>query len=511
MDQLFAERGKAEKEVKAGAEDSFSTPGGNAFDFFGEDTDFGKSDDGIPDIPDIPEDSINHEEERTLAGDVFSSVAASKELTAALAADTKADSDQSPLSRKPFAMPAFLTGGMKWIFLGVVLSLAAIAAGVYFAPPGKKAAPPAIELAENGTAGKEQALSAPEPSPASSTTAANSAPTVGDVALLMGESPGALSVSLSGEDPDGDALQFVVTDPPQFGRLSGEPPELTYLPSNNFPGCDQFVYRASDGKDVSASATVVITGPDLRQIQVAAPAEIKTISPDQPLIAAKDITLRTESTRELQINWKSIWQASNTIPFGKSVSVEVFGKPKFGTLKKRGSSQHVYRPEPYQSGTITLAYRFRRGGVDSKKRALRLIVEAGDPRPEIKLRPLADSYNVGDTVVIDASATRDDHPATLMFSWEQVDGVPVRIQPLNQAASAVSFVAPAAFYTAHYPEPLIKLTAIDQTGQSDTVEIRVKTKSRRRSALWNGEKEKNVSDQSVDSGFRDSALWATPR
>lgn len=502
IDQMFAERGKGKNKETAGDDDAFATPGGNAFDFFGEDAAFDEDASDIPDIPDLSDDSsgqstLDHEEERTLAGDIFNADDESKELTAALAAKTQVDSDPTRRIKNSFVMPAFLSGGMKWVSLGVVLSLAAVGAGLYFTAPWKKQPQPAIEVAGKETAGQEEA--------APLTPAVNTAPNVGDVALLMGETPGAISFTLSGEDPEGDALQFVVTDPPQFGRLSGDPPELTYLPTSTFPGCDQFVYRASDGKDVSASATVVITGPDLRQAKTEdPPAEVKTISPEQPMIAAKDITLRTESTRDLRINWKSIWEGSNKTPFGKSVSVEVYGKPQFGTLKKSGGSQHIYRPVPYQSGTITLAYRFRKGGLSSKKKALRLVVETGDPRPEIKLRPLADAYNVGETVVLDASATRDDHPATLMFSWEQVDGVPVKIKPLNQAASAVTFVTPATFYTANYPEPVIKLTAIDQTGQSDTVEIRVKTKTRRRSALWNME-------ASTGGGTEGSALWTDPR
>ena len=63
-------------------------------------------------------------------------------------------------------------------------------------------------------------------------------------------------LTLSGVDPDGDALTFVVTAQPAHGTLSGDGASLTYTPAPNYNGPDSFVYTASDGALTSEAATV---------------------------------------------------------------------------------------------------------------------------------------------------------------------------------------------------------------------------------------------------------------
>ena len=66
-------------------------------------------------------------------------------------------------------------------------------------------------------------------------------------------------VTLTGFDPDGDALGFAVSTNPAHGTLSGTPPALTYTPAADYNGPDSFTYRVSAGAAISAPATVAIT------------------------------------------------------------------------------------------------------------------------------------------------------------------------------------------------------------------------------------------------------------
>lgn len=64
------------------------------------------------------------------------------------------------------------------------------------------------------------------------------------------------SVRLSGADPDGDDLGFIVTQPPAHGRLSGVGGDLTYTADFGHSGMDQFTFEAIDGQGMTATGTV---------------------------------------------------------------------------------------------------------------------------------------------------------------------------------------------------------------------------------------------------------------
>ncbi|MGZ8938486.1 MAG: Ig-like domain-containing protein, partial [Limisphaerales bacterium] len=63
---------------------------------------------------------------------------------------------------------------------------------------------------------------------------------------------------LSGSDPDGDSVTFEVLTEPLHGQLSGEPPNLTYLPRTNYLGPDRFEFRVTDGFATSDPAVFTI-------------------------------------------------------------------------------------------------------------------------------------------------------------------------------------------------------------------------------------------------------------
>jgi ELWxxDGT repeat protein len=84
----------------------------------------------------------------------------------------------------------------------------------------------------------------------------NHAPTVSDGPVLLAFDT--IPVVLEGEDIDGDALTFTVLSEPDYGVLTGTPPNLTYTPVASVNPTVTLTYQASDGEALSNVATITI-------------------------------------------------------------------------------------------------------------------------------------------------------------------------------------------------------------------------------------------------------------
>jgi hypothetical protein len=73
------------------------------------------------------------------------------------------------------------------------------------------------------------------------------------------ESNQPVALTLSGTAPSGGTLTYYLMSSPQRGQLSGVAPQLTYTPAPGFVGSDSFEFRVSDGRGLSAAATVSIS------------------------------------------------------------------------------------------------------------------------------------------------------------------------------------------------------------------------------------------------------------
>ncbi len=89
-------------------------------------------------------------------------------------------------------------------------------------------------------------------------TPVNDAPTALPGTLVVGRG-GTGAVTLTGADPDGDALTYVVTVAPAHGSVRVEGNQATYTPAAGYTGPDLFRVAASDGKVQSVAADVTVT------------------------------------------------------------------------------------------------------------------------------------------------------------------------------------------------------------------------------------------------------------
>jgi len=435
---------------------------------------FAFDDDSIPDIPDETEAEAAPAAEPS-AEEIFADEGTVQELSELLS-----EGEEETKGKMPFTFPDWLN---KQVAASVVVGLLILAGGGYYfltrdhGPPEEQAPVPPPMAAR-----VEEPAPAPEPPPQ-----VNTPPQAEDLEVAMGEKAAA-PVLLTAKDPDKDPVRFIIVRPPQHGRLSGDAPHLTYLAGQDFPGEDSFEYQASDGSNVSPPATVKITGPNLvaKKEQEAAKPKKVAARRVRPVVRARSLTLETVSTEPLTIDWKKVWEQANRNRYSSKVKVEILSGPSKGKLAGLDPRRHRYLPDPYFAGTDTIEYRFRYAGKASRPQRLTIDVKPGDPPPLVRIKPLEERYQVGERVVIDASQTLDDDPASLAFDWRQVAGVPVELRPLNDEGSVVSLVVPSFFSSLKNPDPVIEVTAIDISGQRQSARVRIRAESKRRTALWRG-------------------------
>jgi hypothetical protein len=114
----------------------------------------------------------------------------------------------------------------------------------------------------------------------------NNPPTANSQSVSTAEDT-ALPITLTGTDPDGDALTFAIATVPTNGTLSGTAPNVTYTPNASFNGADSFTFTVNDGTVDSAAATISITVTAAAQNT----APIADAGPDQSILIGVSATL----------------------------------------------------------------------------------------------------------------------------------------------------------------------------------------------------------------------------
>lgn len=84
-------------------------------------------------------------------------------------------------------------------------------------------------------------------------------PPVANALVVVGDEDTPIKITLTGSDPDRNALSFSIVNNPAHGQLTGAAPDLTYTPDRNYFGADSFTFKVNDGAADSAAATVAIT------------------------------------------------------------------------------------------------------------------------------------------------------------------------------------------------------------------------------------------------------------
>lgn len=161
-----------------------------------------------------------------------------------------------------------------------------------------------------------------------------------------------LQVELAGADADGDALSFIVVQPPSHGTLIGTVPNLTYVPHGDFNGADSFTFRSFDGSDMSAVATISL--------------EVLPVN-DAPVATAQSLSVRHGNTLPIELSGSDV--------DGDSLTYRIVTGPNHGTVTGTGASR-TYVPAAGFFGTDNFSFRVNDGSLDSGLATVSIRVQA---------------------------------------------------------------------------------------------------------------------------------------
>ncbi len=174
------------------------------------------------------------------------------------------------------------------------------------------------------------------------------------------------SITLTGSDPDGDALAFTVVRAPTHGKLSGNAPNLTYTPDPNFSWLDSFTFKVSDGKTESVPATVLIS---------VAPAN------DPPV--ARDDKVTTEEDTPVTID-----VLANDIELDNELlTISGVTEGKGGSVKINPDGTLAYTPHPNFYGSDTFTYTVEDRGGERSTANVTVAVTRMNDAPIITSKP----------------------------------------------------------------------------------------------------------------------------
>lgn len=236
-------------------------------------------------------------------------------------------------------------------------------------------------------------------------------PDVGIVSVIVNDinrSPSAVSqsvtldedtsvaIKLTGTDPDGAELKYIITAMPANGALTGDAPAVTYKPNLNFNGTDRFTFIVNDGQNDSAPATVTITVKPVNDAPVLTVPAAQTVSEGQTLSLAVSAT-----------------DPDN----GQTLTITASGLPDGATFVAASptSGQFRWTPSFTQSGNYTIKFTATDNGTPqlSDTRDLRITVTD----VALLIVPGTQTVNEGLAISFDVSAAPGLlTPATITLS-----------------------------------------------------------------------------------------------
>lgn len=169
----------------------------------------------------------------------------------------------------------------------------------------------------------------------------NQAP-IADGQSLTTEEDTPLDIVLTGSDPEGAPITYMVVNTPTHGILSGVAPELVYIPIANYNGPDSFTFLVNDGIQNSAPAEVAI--------------EVTPVN-DPPQAIPQSVITYQDRLLPISLTGSDV--------DGDTLSYQVTLYPQHGSLEVSGL-ELVYLPEPGYIGADSFYFVANDGQVDSE-------------------------------------------------------------------------------------------------------------------------------------------------
>lgn len=213
------------------------------------------------------------------------------------------------------------------------------------------------------------------------------------------------NVTLTGIDPDGDPLSLHVVTLPQFGLLSGTPPNLVYTPKPDYNGQDSFTFKVNDGELDSAPATVSIT--------------IRPVN-DPPIADSISVTNYENASASITLSGSDVE--------GSPLTFVLLTAPAHGTLDVQpgalNSPQVTYTPPTNYSGNDSFTFKVNDGELDSAVATVSITNVAVNLPPDVDAGPDQIISEPTNTVVLQGVVTDDNFFGydSVTVEWSKVSG-----------------------------------------------------------------------------------------
>ncbi|MBB17585.1 hypothetical protein CMK22_20150, partial [Candidatus Poribacteria bacterium] len=188
-----------------------------------------------------------------------------------------------------------------------------------------------------------------------------------------------ISITLTGDDFENDSLTYVIFSQVTKGILSGSPPNLNYIPNQDFIGTDAFTFNTYDGLLSSNTATISIT--------------LNTVIQNSPPVAKTDTEITVIEDQQAAI--KLVVTDINSDP----LIYTIISQPQNGTLFGTPPIL-IYKPNKNYNGTDKLIFKANDGKLDSNTATINITVIPVNDQPVIApdvaltLQVVEDSTNV---------------------------------------------------------------------------------------------------------------------
>ncbi len=258
----------------------------------------------------------------------------------------------------------------------------------------------------------------------------NSPPTADARSVTTAEDTVA-AIMLSGTDPDGDALTFVVRTQPAHGTLWGTPPNITYTPNSNFNGSDGFTFLVTDGHLDSDPATVAIA--------------VNAVN-DAPVAYAQSIETDEDQAKSMALLGFDV--------DGDALSYEILSGPSNGTLSGSGSNR-TYLPSPDFNGTDQFSFRVHDGLAYSAATPIAINVKPINDPPVAIAIANPNAGTAPQLVNFDGTGSYDKDNGIVSYAWNFGDG-----STATGTSASHTYTAAGSFQAS--------LTVTDESGAKNT-------------------------------------------
>jgi len=238
-------------------------------------------------------------------------------------------------------------------------------------------------------------------------------PPVAEQGSAMTQEDKPVSITLIGNDPDGEKLTYNIVTGPSHGSLSGIAPDMTYTPALNYNGPDSFTFSLNDGKANSNQAMISVT-----------------------VLAVNDAPIANPQSHTTKENKSVSATLTGSDVDGDPLIFIICKEPQHGRLtfdsNFNTNGRLIYTPEPQFTGQDIFTFKLNDGEVDSATATVSINVAPN-------ILPVAEPHSV---------TTTEDTPVEISLIGSDSDSDPLAYSMVTVPShGSLSGTAPNLTYT----------------------------------------------------------------